>query len=601
MNVNSSDSNQLDTQLSNTLPLYTSDSHQICSQCQYCNLLTASQCLQCGHLLPPFHSEPNEASSKQHPASNDMRAFYTDPLEAGTKLVELAPDIVKPYPRFIPKFIVTHWRGNYGLAKSYWVVGFLVLIARVIISGLINYGAQNNSLGIRANGAFIITDILQNCILFIWLIVGIWRSSRKHKKRGGSGFVAGLTQCIVVLNGLHFCYNVIITFPAFVEATKMVGGIDSIPPYKITLLHDGTELELSGGIRFGIGAELEQVLARSPKVKTIHLNSIGGRTAEGYRLNDIIRAHQLNTYSSSYCYSSCTIAFAAGKNKYLSNAAKLGFHSSSVGGQAGIFAQQLNQGVAQTYRASGMAEGFIQRAIATSPDDLWIPSTTELLQAHAITEVVDPANFGISGLGKNGETAEIEKDILQNPTYVALAKYAPADYAQFKTVYVTGIQQGKTQHDIQNEIKNLNKKIIFNRYLKIAPDSELVEFWRSELAKMKSLALVNVRYCAAYNYPDQMAVKFDLTNTISKSITSQYNQALAALIKGAVTNPKTAKLTPTVQNLIKQSPIAVDFFNNSPKFKSNISAMCHIPLDFYGAIVNLPTNHAGSILRFLRL
>ena len=76
-------------------------------------------------------------------------------------------------------------------------------------------------------------------------------------------------------------------------------------------------LDFSGGISFGTAKEFETMLKAMDNVRTVRLNSNGGRIAEAQKISDLIKARGLSTYVTHQCASACTIVFLGGKQRYL--------------------------------------------------------------------------------------------------------------------------------------------------------------------------------------------------------------------------------------------------------------------------------------------
>src|SRR5439155_11997846 len=102
--------------------------------------------------------------------------------------------------------------------------------------------------------------------------------------------------------------------------------------YTLRLLRQNTELEVSGGIGFGLTDEVKRYLDAYPGIQVIHLNSIGGRIVEAHKLRDLIASRKLTTYSSEGCLSACATAFLGGVVRVLHEDARLGFHQPSFPG-----------------------------------------------------------------------------------------------------------------------------------------------------------------------------------------------------------------------------------------------------------------------------
>jgi hypothetical protein len=84
-----------------------------------------------------------------------------------------------------------HWRGALSLGQSYWVNGALIaILCRITwIAGItaIRIGLPGGGPG-QALPALILLAIL--VAVYVWQVVGIWRSAGHHVARGGKKFWA---------------------------------------------------------------------------------------------------------------------------------------------------------------------------------------------------------------------------------------------------------------------------------------------------------------------------------------------------------------------------------------------------------------------------
>jgi hypothetical protein len=160
-----------------------------------------------------------------------------------------------------------------------------------------------------------------------------------------------------------------------------------IPGHQIQLIHAGAELEFSGGIGAGSANDLARALDANPGVRVVHLNSPGGLVGEGREMSDLIRGHLLITTSDRYCFSACTLAFLGGRERYLAPGARLGFHGefSAIADDSHVQAVQHQDMVMML--SLGIASDFVDKAFAAPKDQIWMPSTDELEDAHVITGI----------------------------------------------------------------------------------------------------------------------------------------------------------------------------------------------------------------------
>jgi hypothetical protein len=148
-----------------------------------------------------------------------------------------------------------------------------------------------------------------------------------------------------------------------------VPDIDPDENYHLTV--NGSTLEYSGGIPFGVTAKVKSLLDASPNVKVINLNSYGGRIREGRELRDLIIARKLSTHTSEECASACTLAFMAGVKRTMADDARVGFHRAYDPDASDA---DLDDEIAvdrKWMRARRIPVWFIDKAYATPHDSMW--------------------------------------------------------------------------------------------------------------------------------------------------------------------------------------------------------------------------------------
>lgn len=290
-----------------------------------------------------------------------------------------------------PNFFARYWRGEVSLPRSYWGVSFLVNIAVSLFLGLLamasarlEYDPLRIWLNLLASWAFLTA-------VSVWQLVGVWRSAANYiDRRLGWRPWGWLARGATVISALALLSIFLKTgAPQIVETTKMAFLNDpDIPSYTLALSTDRKELDITGGIKYGLASKVESLLRTTPSVNVVNLASRGGRIGEAEKLFKIISAHGLNTVVNAGCFSACTIAFAGGHERWLGPSGHLGFHSGAFVGatQAQLYAstrQTLDQIAAQ----DGVDKGFLTRAFSVPSTQLWQPTREELLKARYITQL----------------------------------------------------------------------------------------------------------------------------------------------------------------------------------------------------------------------
>jgi hypothetical protein len=155
--------------------------------------------------------------------------------------------------------------------------------------------------------------------------------------------------------------------------------------YQVTLLPGGREIEVDGGLGFGVSAAVGELLAGNPDVRRIRLNSGGGALSEGVRLRELIVAHGLDTYSSRECSSACVSAFIGGRFRYLQRGARMGFHLPrnweplSTGPVSSVYATELRY-----FQQRGVPGWFLGNWVR-SGQKFWYPTEFQLQRAKIVS------------------------------------------------------------------------------------------------------------------------------------------------------------------------------------------------------------------------
>jgi len=134
--------------------------------------------------------------------------------------------------------------------------------------------------------------------------------------------------------------------------------------------------------------ELERFLNAMAGVRSVRLNSTGGRILEAQKMSDMIRSRDLATVVAVDCLSACTIVFLGGKERVMLPSARLGFHQPAFRGMtaadrsAAIATEQLR------LQGFGLSRAFAARATSALPSGMWYPDRDELVRERVVTRVI---------------------------------------------------------------------------------------------------------------------------------------------------------------------------------------------------------------------
>jgi hypothetical protein len=297
-----------------------------------------------------------------------------------------------PLPKqFGQNFIARHWRGELSLARSYWinhlVLGVGAGVALAALAAGINRGAVEQpvrwliSLGLTWSAIVLFST---------WAWVGVWRAATAYR-RSGKRVWGAAAKAMVVIGMLKLVYSIlVVAIPQASGLCEILAGDAHIGPHQFKVLNNGTMLDFSGGITFGTAKEFETMLKAMDNVRTVRLNSNGGRLAEAQKISDMIRARGLSTFVTNQCVSACTIVFLGGKQRYLLSTAKLGFHQASFRGMTADDQRVAISRETARLQNFGLSHAFAERANATGPSGMWFPEQAELVREHVVTMIVVP-------------------------------------------------------------------------------------------------------------------------------------------------------------------------------------------------------------------
>ena len=304
------------------------------------------------------------------------------------------PPLPGPMPPPLPpqqsqNYFLRHWRGELSLPMSYWVNGAVLgLVAGVVIALLgafIYRGDEGRPLLWLGSLVAIWLSIF---LLMTWQFVGTWRSASRYR-RSGKFFWGTAAQVMIVLGVLQAGYRFFTTGAQQIAGmVEILAGDTRVGPHQFRILANGRVLEFSGGITFGVAQEMQGFLAAMENVERVRLNSIGGRILEAQKMSDLIKARGLSTVVLEQCLSACTIVFLGGKERWIAQNGRLGFHQPTFRGMAEAERRLMIVQEEQRLQKFGLSRAFAEKANNAVPASMWIPEKDELLREHVITRII---------------------------------------------------------------------------------------------------------------------------------------------------------------------------------------------------------------------
>jgi uncharacterized RDD family membrane protein YckC len=333
---------------------------------------------------------PTAAPPPRDLIEGDLSQILQAEFGAGASFSPASVALPPPLPpQGRQNYIARHWRGELSLPLSYWVNGTLGGLIAIFVTGSVGVVTH------RDGEAQPMVWLMSLCavwlliaVLATWQMVGIWRSAT-HYQQGGRRFWGGAAKALMVLAGLQ----VVVSFftvgsPQIAGMFEIVNGDSRVGPHQFRVLAYGEMLEFSGGITFGVAKEMEGFLNAMVNVKTVRLNSIGGRILEAQKMSDLIKARRLSTLVENDCVSACTIVFLGGNDRAITSNARLGFHQPAFRGMTPADRNTAIANEEQRLQGFGLSRAFAERANSAKPDSMWFPDRAELLREHVVTRIV---------------------------------------------------------------------------------------------------------------------------------------------------------------------------------------------------------------------
>lgn len=303
------------------------------------------------------------------------------------------PPAASPEPAPRNGWLRRHWRGELPLWQSFWVALVGVELA---VSGLtaILDGAPYFQHHLLLKMRLVIGLLFFSLAVFPWQVVGCWRSAGRYLRGGGARWIGHTVRLLVAGSAAFTALLLALTVSALPELGRIALGIDAFARYQVRVLPGGEELEVAGLIGFGLTDDVERVLADHPGVRTVRLNSVGGRVAEARNLRELIARRGFATRTTGRCYSACAFVYMAGRERLLAPGARLGFHQPALPGVSDLLFQNEADKERRRLIEAGVAPAFAERALATPSDRMWVPRPAELLAAGVVHRIEPPPEGG---------------------------------------------------------------------------------------------------------------------------------------------------------------------------------------------------------------
>lgn len=405
---------------------------------------------------------------------------------------------IQPSPLRHSSFLARFWRGEYTLWLSYWVIGLAFNLATIgAIQGLA-FATREQAFNPYAIALTLFVMWGATALILVYQSVGVWRSATYYRKapdrpvwRRIWSVAAQLSVLVGVVSFGHQLWQSGVR--QIDESWRMAfEGDPDIPAFTIRTMRNGTEMEIAGGFKYGLTRAARRAMDGAPNLKVVHLMSNGGRIGEARELARLIADRGLSTYTATVCLSACTVAFIAGRERFLKIGGKLGFHRAAFAGT------ENSDAMRNLLLDAGIERPFVDRVSAQAASGMWYPTTGELEAAHVVTALVDNRRFAASGLGseRGGDPApaDFARDLRTIGVYQTFEETDPRLFRRLVEEYQRDYGLGQSEGEIQDRLGAMVAPRIRAR-IAMAADDVLVDYANLMADQYAAIGAKDVRTC----------------------------------------------------------------------------------------------------------
>lgn len=500
-------------------------------------------------------------------------------------------------------YIKKHWRGEYSLARSFWIN---VLLINIGISAFETWLTAINPIEnpVTASQVTLVYLFFTLALIYPWQMIGLWRSAQNHteatKKVGWSRAV----KFLAVLGVLGTLVNLSASWPVYQHLYQVGFKKDQYGDYSVEFIADKQLIHIRGNLGFGIAQQVERLLAQHPSVHGVILDSVGGRIYEGRALAKIILRHGLNTYSLKGCYSACGTAFIAGKQRYLAEGANLAFHQYNAGSKGfdalvDLSAEQKKD--LDFYKQRGVKQAFIDRIFKAENDDLWYPTINEMIDSGVVDKVVSASTLKpVQYTSINVRTLD---DALNSiPAFQTIEAYEPKIYQGIITALEERMQKGGSALELQQVVGEYIQLIAAQSLPKTSTQA-LLMFAEAAVDIMKSLEKQDPILCIKHLFPEEYGALDIVKHLSSQELDAMMDSLNRVIIDSYGTdNPvldSVAAEKLMAEVLMQLGEDAAYLEAAGLQNKAEYSQSCKTFIQFYEAILVKNNQAAGNGLRYV--
>ncbi len=296
-------------------------------------------------------------------------------------------------------YVLAHWRGKLPLSQALWVnmVGLLIVISYAELFILSEFVPDSSRLVSVTLASLFVT----RAIIFPWQLVGLFRAIESDYMEHKNILKTRALQAFAILSVLFTLVYSLEVIQATVHYKQQLEYRARPKPqaaYKLEVNIDANsgqpQLHISGDLEIGISNAVRAIIATQPNIKSVVLQSHGGQIYEGRGLARIFTEFGLDTYVYEECSSACATAYIGGRERYLGENGKLGFHQYKLDTSAYTrFIPFYDLRVEQErdlalFKSRGIDHSFLGKMFDQPASRIWFPDSITLRNAGVVNHRV---------------------------------------------------------------------------------------------------------------------------------------------------------------------------------------------------------------------
>jgi hypothetical protein len=296
-------------------------------------------------------------------------------------------------------YFLAHWRGKLPLSQALWVnmVGLLIIISYAelfVLSELVSGSS-------RLVGVTLASLFVTRAIIFPWQLIGLFRAIETDYMEHKNILKTRALQAFAILSVLFtLAYSLEVIQAAVYHKQQLEyhARPKTQVAYKLEVNLDENsgqpQLYISGDLEIGISNAVRAIIATQPNIKTVVLQSSGGQIYEGRGLARVFTEFGIDTYVYEECSSACATAYIGGKERYLGENGKLGFHQYKMDASAySRFIPFYDLRVEQErdlalFKSRGIKQSFLDRMFDQPASQIWFPDSGTLRSVGVVHNMV---------------------------------------------------------------------------------------------------------------------------------------------------------------------------------------------------------------------